>query len=464
MSPLQGAAITCANRCSSPIDQSDDGERKVLDRADYLRLRKRTRCGRDHLLKRTLVLVKKLRQTYDDLKRTHAPQTSKALSAGTSDAVKKCAKSRATDDSCNQGYFAAPRPTSAAVVPISLSARCFLDAAEARYLCSVHPDNTSHILMDCNSIWSTQMLKPKDQLVGQLVRDLFSPASWARFTVGIEMLRSNGVIMVRNVPSYKPGLVVDALVWGEFTRHADSDDSNVEHSGLSATPAQILKSTMHCVQIVEINPRPLTSVRSPKTGGDAHMSTDMAARNNDRDTLSRDSTDSDDLALSHMHSTDVTAPAPVQLMVNGEHDLCRAQPSLTALTDTVASVPVQCAVFLPLHQPDYVDPEVCISPWRTDGTDRVGELTPPSVVKRSQLARILPHSVASDLLLPCSVQPSVQPAALDVAVIDDNMNSLDACHAMPCASTPGPDNSNKMHVDPALEPIVRYFQVHASCT
>jgi len=359
---------------------------------DVLRLRKRTRLGMDHTLKRAGVLIHSLQRKFDGL-----------ISVAHQSFKRRCARSaapqrtsRGTDED-KQSSTKPPEANPAGALnnnPAAFSVQqmlplhAFITASEGRFVIAGLVATQHHVLLDCNQRYCEQYRRPREQLTGRNLQEIFVPVTLARYHVALQLLWKHQALIVRNIPSYVGNSVGDLIAW-----------IDVRDNGRTYFFNGIL-----------MNQRPVMAQRTTDQGLQMEKISMQAS--------SPQSDPPSPLTAPGQLPPPSTGSATVQqptVETSLGHDASAASRSPPAVM--TASSQDQCGVAMALHNSENADTELVIIPWRSDGSDCLNTLPPMMSTTRSEVLGKLPMDVVQNTpeLLSLAVDSPTSTSDLDLS-------------------------------------------------
>jgi len=286
-----------------------------------------------------------------------------------------------------------------------LPERAFLTASEGRFVCCGPLSPDQHVFVDCNDLYSQQLRRHRDVVVGQAVRNVFLPASLARYVLAVTMLQKHGAIIVRNVPAYQIGRTYDFIAWTETTASLQ-DETTIR----SVEPPQRM-----IVNVITINERPLRLLPSgipqdaPSVETITVNSMQCQQQQQQQRQVSNSVVNTGVSAVADHTGSGYPVPSSHQLYEPVLGSPPHASHANSAYSAPFSGVPEsyatdhckgdRCAVIMALGTADSSDAEMVVLPWSSDGSDAL-ESSPGSIATtRSQAPSILPSALLQQL--PC---------------------------------------------------------------
>ena len=377
-----------------------------------LRLRKRTRRGRDYTLKRAMVLLQALRGNYDQLKRAVSASVSSA-EHGSSHRETLTRSSAVDSDELKQADLSLDDVQLALQSAQSASSvfhfRTFMNAGEGRFLCRVGAVFDEHMLADCNTLWSEQMRRPRERMVGCALKDVFLPSTFTRYQAACRMLLEHGSIVIRNLPIYQTAQVCDVAAWVEYedVQSIVKPESTADMESASE-PSDVPRLRRPAFfQAVQMNHRPLAELV-----GNAQPALfiepnaiEVNRSNSMKQWRPYEAAPADPDAGHTPYSTVDSYRGADESSSCMDVDSTCASPAPLAWNQNQA--PDQCGVIMPMQSVHRSDEPLAVFPWASDFSDKL--LQRPLVsITRSEVPFTIPQRVlqhSPDLLTPCAGAP-----------------------------------------------------------
>ena len=387
-------------------DMFDDPEMKAED----LRLRKRTFRGRDFMLKKTIAVLLHLRRMHEELQLTaHGA----SVSASTPSHRRQSTSGRTTVDSSQVAIMDYDDDDESRTLTLSTDDqqlvqrasnaanrswhfRMFANSGEARYLCLLSPSVDDHRIVDGNTLWCEQSARPRNELIGRRVQEIFAPATWQRYRAGIPSMIKYRAWIIRNAPVYSVQSTGDVLTWVEY----DDGSSDVGSAAAYAAGGHD-DNTSRAIE-------PVNPFRVPKYLHSISLNLRPWAKKPAWSVSSASSSASltfDSSSNLHFDASSSTAFAPY------------------------APPQIQYAVMVALttaHSPGEL---LGVFPWAEDGSDMSNGNAPISTMTRSELVRTIPQARA--LLASESIGASSAPPEPVVEPTKDLFEQLDGFFSVP---------------------------------
>jgi len=207
------------------------------DEHDNLRLRKRTRRGRDFTLRRAVALLDLLKSKHRQLclklgdSKVLTPAASVVDGSASITAYDpersqqhqqhRPSLSRVPSNSAGSCTDAASVFTeSIAISPLStlsffsdLHQQVFNGCSESRMLCRLSLADHHHVVVDCNDSWAASLGHLRSNLLGRTVSELYCATSMHRFELNVQLALKHHMVVTRNMPVLEANVVVDMVAW-----------------------------------------------------------------------------------------------------------------------------------------------------------------------------------------------------------------------------------------------------------
>jgi len=419
---------------SDNIENSNDGSGD--SKADDIRLRKRTFRGRDYVLKKTIAVLLRLRQKHAELQaamelsnsgivvqRSSSPARLRNDSLGAAavstpwSPTRLRRKRKTSVEQSNRDLIVELSATDQELVQRASDAanrswhmRAFVNSGEARYLSRLNPVFDEHFIVDCNGLWSEQFTAPREELLGRPIREVFAPATWQRYQVGMRMIIKHRAMLVRNAPIYALGCTADIVSWVEY------EDGTSEIDGRTLADSD-------------------SKVRVPKFAHSINMNL-RPWRRDGRGTNKRGAA-------------------------------ARLMPASAGGTASSSYRPaVQYAVLVSMTGSGAPGEEIGVFPWAEDGSDVSSVSAPLVSMTRSELIRTIPQAkdLISEVSQSASVEQdnassSVSAGSSSIPTEDGDDMQVDSAAAFDIPSPASSSNSGSALRPADPEPVVRYYTV-----